>query len=137
VVSIRSIRLNIENSALCLHSVFECFLQISQQTAIISLLQYSLVSIAKGSTLFSTRKEEIFHMMQIKFVHFGLPWICRLVAGLSPRQLGVIYQATACQIMGGEQSGTATYFSPSTSVCTFCIIPPVPHTDHCLTRTRQ
>ena len=46
------------------------------------------------------------------FSRTAVPWLRRLVAGLSPRRPGFDPRSSPCEIYGG-QSGTGTGFSPS------------------------
>jgi hypothetical protein len=99
--------LTFTNSMFCPHSVFMCFVWISEQTAIISL--YNI------NWLVSTTEAECVHSaVRTKSLKTNSEtWLRPSFAGLSPPRPR--FDACACKICGW-QSSTGTDFSPNTSV---------------------
>jgi hypothetical protein len=69
-----------------------CFVWISEQTAIISLYSINwLVFITEMESVYCAVRTESLTIVQFNFrLSMDVPWLRRLVAGLSPRRLGSI-----------------------------------------------
>ena len=66
VVTIRTTRLSLTNSTFCPHSVFMCFVLISEQTAIISLYNFNWqVCIIQTECVYCAVRIEVFHVIII------------------------------------------------------------------------
>jgi hypothetical protein len=105
-------RLFIYNSTFCPHSVFMCFVWISEQTAIVSLYSTNwLVFITETECVYCAVRTESLFIMYLLLVFKKLR---RPVVGLTTDGR-VRSQVSVCPICGG-QMGTCTGVSPSTSV---------------------
>jgi hypothetical protein len=85
--------LTFTNSTYCPHSVFMCFVRISEQTAIISLYNINwLVFITETECVYCAIHAEYISIIQFR----------RLVAGLSPQRRGFDPRVSPCDISGGK-----------------------------------
>jgi hypothetical protein len=104
--------LTFTNSTFCPHSVFMCFVWISEQTAIISLYSINwLVFITETECVYCAVRSGSSQSTLIFVFKGAVPWLERLVSGLSPWMDRVRPQISPCGICFGR-SGTDTVFSP-------------------------
>jgi hypothetical protein len=118
VVTIRTTKSNIHNSTFCPHSVFMCFVWISEQTAIISLYSFNWqVCITETECVYCAVRTGYLGTIRIKFSLGGV--MIRAVNRLRPNAKTRIWaQFSPSEICCG-QSGSGARFSSCTSVALF------------------
>jgi hypothetical protein len=114
VFTICTTKSNIHNSTFCPHSVFMCFVWISEQTAIISLYNINwLVCITETECVYCAVRTEYLATIRIKFSLARV--MAHVVKSLRPNSKTRVWsQFSPSEICGG-QSSKGTGFSPCTS----------------------
>ena len=128
MVTICTVSLTFNNSTFCPHSVFMCFVWISEQTAIVSLYSINwLVCITETQCVYCTVRAGLQVWCKLFSSLQTLPWGRRPFAGLStcmPRfdARSIHLSFMVSKVAEGQFSVTVLPFSP------FSIIPPTPQT---------
>ena len=124
MVTICTTSLTFSNSTFCPHSVFMCFVWISEQTSIISLYNINwLVFITEIQCVYCAVRTGYLYIIHVNY-H---PWPRLLVHGLSPEKLG--FDPSLLHLIVVLNTVTLGQgFFPILLFYTVNIIPPVLHT---------